>query len=93
MSEKVNAHMLVSGSVQGVGFRYFASRLANRYGLTGWVRNTVDGKVEIEVEGDKGLVAAFIKEVQIGPTSGHVTGIDVRKKNVTDEYKEFRVRF
>ena len=93
MSENVNAHILVSGLVQGIGFRYFTSQLADQYGLTGWVRNTPDGKVEIEVEGDRGLVTAFMKEIRIGPSSSHVTAIDVQWKEYTGEYKDFRVRF
>ena len=93
MKRNVRAHILVSGVVQGVGFRYFTSRLADQYGLTGWVRNTPDGKVEIEAEGDEELIKAFIKEIRIGPTSGHVTSIDVKWKEYTGSYKNFRVRF
>ena len=92
MKKNVNAHILVSGVVQGVGFRYFTSRLADQHGLTGWVRNTPAGKVEIVVEGDKGLITSFIKEVQVGPTSGHVTTIDVQWKEYTGTHKDFRVR-
>lgn len=76
-----------------VGFRYFTVRLANDYGLTGWVRNTPDGNVEIEVEGDKGLVVEFIREVQIGPPSAKVTALDVQWEEHTGKYKDFRVRF
>ena len=91
-SENVKAHVVVIGLVQEVGFRYFTARLAEQHGLNGWVRNTPDSKVEIEVEGDRGLVESFIKEVNIGPTSGHVAGMDVTWNTYTGGYEDFRVR-
>ena len=49
---KVRKHIFFSGQVQGVGFRYRAVHLARPLGLTGWVRNLRDGRVEMEVQGD-----------------------------------------
>jgi acylphosphatase len=49
--EKVRRHIIFSGEVQGVGFRYKAKHTANRYGISGWVRNLWDGSVEMEAEG------------------------------------------
>ena len=92
MSEHVKAHVIVSGLVQMVGFRFFVLRLANEYGLTGWVRNTPQGRVEIEVEGDNGLITEFLKEVRIGPPSSRVTGIEVQWGIYTGEYSDFQVR-
>ena len=46
-------HYYVSGEVQGVGFRYKAQRIASRLGLTGWVRNLPDGRVELELQGEE----------------------------------------
>jgi hydrogenase maturation protein HypF len=57
------ARLHVSGIVQGVGFRPFVHRLANRHGLDGWVRNT-SGDVEIALEGESGAIDAFIVELQ-----------------------------
>jgi len=45
-------HIFVSGRVQGVGFRWYAQRIAERMRVTGWVKNLMDGKVEILIEGD-----------------------------------------
>lgn len=56
MPEKVTyylPHLCVTGMVQGVGFRFFAINRARKYGITGWVRNLYDGRVEIEAEGNR----------------------------------------
>ncbi len=73
----VRARAVVSGIVQGVGFRFFASRLANRYRVTGFARNLPDGNVEIEAEGEKSAVSGYLNEIKIGPRSGHVTDMRV----------------
>ena len=49
--EKIRKHIYVSGRVQGVGFRFRAQQLARGLGLTGWVRNLDDGRVEMELQG------------------------------------------
>ena len=51
--EQVRKHFIFTGRVQGVGFRYRASYVAQSIGLTGWVRNRTDGSVEMEVQGSK----------------------------------------
>lgn len=86
-------HLVVSGVVQGVGFRYFAARLAHRYRLTGYVRNLPEGTVEIEVEGDRGLLGDFLKEITIGPRAGHVSGVDAQWKPCSGAYTGFHIRF
>ncbi|MCK4272474.1 acylphosphatase [bacterium] len=89
----VCAHILVCGLVQGVGFRYFAQRSARRIGLVGYVRNVCNGDVEVEVEGERGLVSEFIEDLRIGPASSHVTNINVQWHNVKEEFKDFSIRF
>lgn len=93
MSKNVRAHAIVSGVVHTVGFRSFTVRLANEYGLCGWVRNMPDGSVEIEVEGNRGLVLDFVEEVRVGPPAARVTAVDVQWGSYTGEYKEFHVKF
>ena len=58
--EKVRKHIIFSGRVQGVGFRYTACYLARPLGLTGWVKNLYDGSVEMEVEGKEPLIDELI---------------------------------
>ena len=56
----VRQHIYFSGRVQGVGFRYRAAFLANSEGLTGWVKNLWDGRVEMEIQGDLSTIRKFL---------------------------------
>jgi len=74
---------LVSGVVQGVGFRFFARRAAQRLGLSGWVRNLADGRVETEAEGTPDLLDAYTRELSRGPAGAMVSGVEAVE--VSDE--------
>ncbi len=65
-------HMVVSGVVQGVGFRYFVARRAESRGLSGWVRNLFDGRVELVAEGERALLEELVHDVRIGPRAARV---------------------
>ena len=54
--ETIRAHIVVSGMVQGVGYRYFTVRNAMKLGLTGWVRNEYDGTVLLEIQGSEYMI-------------------------------------
>ena len=64
MSEKIRQHIIFSGRVQGVGFRWHASNFARLEGLTGWVRNLDDGTVEMEVQGSEIKIGKFIQYME-----------------------------
>jgi acylphosphatase len=66
----------VRGRVQGVGFRASAAREARRLGLTGWVRNELDGTVRTVAEGPDAGVDAYLAWLRHGPSLSHVTGVD-----------------
>ncbi|WP_159520970.1 acylphosphatase [Sunxiuqinia indica] len=66
MSSKVAKHIIVSGRVQGVGFRYFVNQKAKECQLTGWVKNLPNGTVEIELEGDEKDLACFVDYLKAG---------------------------
>jgi acylphosphatase len=70
-------HLIISGRVQGVGFRYAMLATAERLGVTGWVRNRRDGTVEAVVDGDPTAVAAMIRWANTGPPGARVTGVAV----------------
>ena len=68
---------VVRGRVQGVGYRFFASRAARELGLSGWVRNLPDGSVETLVEGEDAPVAQYLSRVQQGPLGSRVDAVVV----------------
>ena len=63
----VRKHIVVTGLVQGVGFRYFTVTQARRLGVQGWVRNCRDGSVELEAQGSSDAVQALVEQLAIGP--------------------------
>ena len=82
----------VTGRVQGVGFRFFVERAAAREGLHGWVRNTPDGRVEIEAEGDREALERFEGHVSHGPPAARVAHVDVTDCGATGLDTGFSVR-
>lgn len=68
-------HVVVSGRVQGVGFRYFTVAEARRLGLRGWVRNAPDGSVEIVAEGPPERLRELVAWCRHGPPSAHVSEV------------------
>ena len=91
--ELVSAHLLISGMVQGVGYRWFVMRKANEHNLKGYVRNLYTDNVEVEVEGEKGLISEFIKDLRSGPRSAHVTDIKIQWGDYQNKYKNFDIKF
>ena len=89
----VRMHIYVSGRVHGVLYRSNTRRKAVELGLTGWVRNLHDGRVEIVAEGAEDQVDRLIQWCRIGPPSARVTGIEVENESPTGEFKTFRVKF
>ena len=74
---RVARRFILSGRVQGVGFRYFAAGAAAREGLHGWVSNRPDGRVEIAAEGDQESVDRFEHYIKHGPPGARVERIEV----------------
>ncbi len=66
---------IVRGQVQGVGFRFYTQRTARRLGLTGSVRNRLDGSVDVEVHGPKAAVAVLLQWLRTGPPSAVVDSV------------------
>jgi acylphosphatase len=89
--QPVRAHILVSGRVQGVGYRAFAHRAATAQGLTGGVRNLDDGRVELDVEGPQAAIEALLLQLKAGPPAGHVTKIETEWMTATGRFAGFSV--
>jgi acylphosphatase len=68
---------VVSGRVQGVGFRYSCRHEAQQLGVRGWVRNLPDGRVEAHVEGEEAQVAAILDWLHRGPSFARVSSVEV----------------
>ena len=82
---------LVSGDVQGVGFRYFTREQASAAGLAGWVRNRFDGKVEGEAEGSEVALAAFVDQLRRGPVTASVDSVGTHPVPETGSVGGFRI--
>ncbi len=83
----------VHGKVQGVGYRFFATRVARRLGLKGTIHNTRDGTVEAVVEGEKKAIDEWIEELKEGPRYAEVTKIEQETKEFTGRLADFDVKF
>jgi len=88
----IRAHVLVSGKVQGVFFRSSTKDKAEELGISGWVRNLSDGRVEAIFEGEKEDVDKMVEWCRKGPEYARVTGIDVFMEDYKGEFKDFLLR-
>ncbi len=86
----VTRHLLVTGRVQGVGFRFYMERKARELGITGWVRNCRDGSVEAVIQGAPGPVETMIAWARRGPPSAVVA--EVRVTDASGEFMTFEAR-
>jgi acylphosphatase len=86
----------VSGQVQGVGYRYFAVRVARELGVKGWVRNLADGRVEAYAAGPAHLLEDFEARLRKGPPAGEVRDVEVEDvafdKNLDARIEGFDIR-
>lgn len=84
--------LLVSGRVQGVGFRWFAEREALKREVKGYVRNLADGRVEIWAQAEEERLGAFCETVRRGPPASRVDDIEMRPVPVDGSLSTFLVR-
>jgi acylphosphatase len=86
-NHRLHAH--VEGRVQGVGFRYFVLRAALSQGLTGWVRNRYDGRVEVVAEGSLTSLNFLLAELRRGPASSEVWNVDYQFEEALGNFNRF----
>lgn len=84
--------MIVSGMVQAVGFRYRATRIAQTLGVTGYVRNTSDGRVEMEVQGTEDEIRRMLQMLR-EQRFIEITGVEEREMDAVPGEYEFKVRY
>jgi acylphosphatase len=85
-------HAYLHGRVQGVGFRHFVMTNAGDLGLTGWVRNLRDGRVEVTAEGPRSRLEELLEKLHRGPVSANVSRVDEHWGEYRDEFSGFQVR-
>ena len=88
---KQRVHLRIKGRVQGVFFRYETQSVAQRLGLVGWVRNRLDGSVEVVAEGEKEKLDELIKWCHQGPPLARVDSVEVQWEEPTGEFKNFSI--
>ncbi|KUK82630.1 MAG: Acylphosphatase [Microgenomates bacterium 39_6] len=81
----IKVHLFISGRVQRVGFRFFTQQKAQKLGLVGWVRNRLDGRVEVEVFGEKAKIAKFVTWLHRGSPLARVDDVEVVSRSKVKE--------
>ncbi|HDI75167.1 MAG TPA: acylphosphatase [Thermoprotei archaeon] len=84
-------HAYVKGIVQGVGFRYFVYRHAKTLGLTGYVRNLPDGRVEVVAEGSEESLRELVSLLWEGPVGSYVENVELEWSEAKNEFKDFKI--
>ena len=91
MEERISAHVIVAGRVQGVCYRDFTRREACLLGVSGWVRNLSDGRVEALLEGEKDRVECVLQNLSEGPDAAEVAGMEVAYGAFRGSYSGFEI--
>jgi len=89
---KKQIHVYYSGRVQGVGFRFSAEDIANNLGVTGWVKNLRDGRVEILAEAEEDVLKGFLERVN-KYFSHYIQQVDIEWHEALGKFKEFGIEF
>jgi acylphosphatase len=89
---RVGRRFVITGRVQGVGFRYFTRDAAMREGVTGWVANRADGCVEVYVEGEAEAVTRVERDIRRGPPGARVEAVQVETEEPAGAYARFDIR-
>ena len=90
---EIRAHVLISGRVQGVFYRTSTRDIAEQYGLTGWVKNTSDGRVEAVFEGEETAIKDMITWCHKGPRLAEVSDVLVDYIKFLGEFEEFSITY
>ena len=93
VNRKMQLFVLISGKVQGVGFRNFTQMNAKQLGINGYAKNLPNGQVEVVAEGDKSQLDALVAFLKKGPRFARVDFLNVEERPFTGEYKTFGIRY
>ncbi|MBU0684168.1 MAG: acylphosphatase [Candidatus Omnitrophica bacterium] len=92
MRQLARIHVIFSGSVQGVGFRFVSERIAVRLNLTGFVKNLLDGTVEVVCEGNKSELEVFLKKIA-ETMAGYISDFHVDWEPACNKFTSFEISF
>lgn len=87
------AHVFISGRVQGVFFRQNALKKAKSLGISGWIKNTKDGRVEAIIEGEEEKINTMIEWLKIGPPLARVKNIEIIWEKAKEEFQDFEIQY
>jgi len=90
---KKNVHVTISGKVQGVWFRANTKDKAEQLDISGWIRNTPDGKVEAIFEGEEENIKEMLDWCNNGPPLAKVKEVKIEEREPTNKYKKFDIRY
>jgi len=90
---KSTVHVVISGRVQGVWFRVSTKQKAEQLGVTGWVKNTADGKVEALFEGDKKHIQEMIDWCHQGPPSAQIDHVEITEQSSSNGFDGFSIKY
>lgn len=88
---KICKKFIIHGLVQGVGFRYFAYKTAEKYSIFGYAKNLYDGTVEVVASGDKDNIEQFKKDLKIGPSRSRITKFEEEEYSPNIDFLGFTV--
>jgi acylphosphatase len=89
---KKQLHVFFSGTVQGVGFRFTVREIAAGLGVSGWVRNLADGRVEVAAEAEEEALRDFLARIN-GKFSHYIRDVELSWSGVTGEFRDFQIAF
>ena len=90
-TQEFRLHALITGMVQGVGYRFFVLKSAEELGLAGWVRNRWDGRVEVAAEGPHEALNKLLLKLRRGPIGAQVDDVQYEFSDSKGEFKQFAV--
>ena len=93
VNRTMQLYVLITGKVQGVGFRNFTQLNARQLGIKGYAKNLPNGKVEVVAEGDKAQLDALITLLEKGPRYARVDSLEIDENPFTGEYQAFDIRY
>jgi acylphosphatase len=85
-------HLMISGRVQGVSYRVSAYEKGLQLGLTGWVRNRADGRVEMLIQGQQDELQQMIEWADQGPRFAEVTNLELIEQAISEQFNDFQIR-